>query len=759
MPESPPHRPRNIILLSDGTGNGASSLFKTNVRRLYEALDLADPSNPLEPRQFAFYDDGVGVSGFRPLALAGGAFGYGLARNVREIYAFLCRTYQDGDRIHAFGFSRGAFTIRIVIGLVMSQGLVRHQGDEAAFDRAVRAAYREYRRERHNRGQLFVRLRPLRDRILQGWHGLTLGKHVKVYDKSDNVMPDGIAFLGVWDTVDAYGLPIEELVRAIDRFILPLNMADANLNPNVRRARQALALDDQRQTFHPRLWNEEGEGEDRIRQVWFAGMHADVGGGYPDDGLAHVTLDWMLTEVERALPGPDGLRVRPEARQAIRARADENAPIHDSRRGLASYFRYRPRDIEILRDQPGHKGAPFRVWIEKPLLHESVLRRIQTGHDGYAPISARLDFKVALVGGGCQPLAAYRRLDKPPETAAFDRGRRGVFNFVWWRRITYFLALAITLAIAAFPLWLGAQGCADFACALSPLIQAAGGLLPGMLSGWVATAAANPATLLVAGLLLFGVNLAGSRLDRRIREQMRLVWSSHSGLPPLAPDLPPPASVGPINARVEKLRTHGSYIAFWNVARRSVLPAAAGLVTLCLADALVSVSGMSVAQSWGFVCATGRPAEPPRPLPSSICHDTGKILEAGARYAVTVTIPAAEPWLDDTIPASPNGLTRPGGPVMALAAPWRRHWGEPWFKLMARIGAGGAASLAPDWRLVSEGGEQRYRAELTAPRGGPLFLYVNDAVPWGLTWYFYGNNQGSARVSVELLSRAHPPGP
>jgi len=104
---------KNIILLSDGTGNSSSSLFKTNVWRLFQILDL---SNPL--RQIAFYDDGVGTSSFKPLALLGGIFGVGLKRNVIAIYSFCCRNYAAGDKIFGFGFSRGAFTIRVVAGFI-----------------------------------------------------------------------------------------------------------------------------------------------------------------------------------------------------------------------------------------------------------------------------------------------------------------------------------------------------------------------------------------------------------------------------------------------------------------------------------------------------------------------------------------------------------------------------------------------------------------------------------------------------------------
>ena len=109
---------RNIILLSDGTGNSAAKLNKTNVWRLYQALELSDGS------QIAFYDDGVGTSGFKPLKLLGGALGVGLARNVRDLYRLLCQHYLGpdkdyaGDRIYIFGFSRGAFTARILADLI-----------------------------------------------------------------------------------------------------------------------------------------------------------------------------------------------------------------------------------------------------------------------------------------------------------------------------------------------------------------------------------------------------------------------------------------------------------------------------------------------------------------------------------------------------------------------------------------------------------------------------------------------------------------
>src|SRR4051794_18424421 len=138
---SPPTKPRKIAVFSDGTGNSASKLFKTNVWRMYEAVELGETA--LDPEQLVFYAEGVGNSGFRPLAILGGVFGWGLKRNVLALYAFLCRNYRKGDEIYAFGFSRGAFTIRVLIGLIDRQGLVPYR-DEAALSHQMYDAYRAY---------------------------------------------------------------------------------------------------------------------------------------------------------------------------------------------------------------------------------------------------------------------------------------------------------------------------------------------------------------------------------------------------------------------------------------------------------------------------------------------------------------------------------------------------------------------------------------------------------------------------------------
>ena len=136
---------RNIVLLSDGTGNSAAKVWRTNVWRTFEALDLSGND------QVAFYDDGVGTSTFKPWAILGGAFGFGLKRNVIDIYKFACRNYSDeSDDLYGFGFSRGAFTIRVVIGLILqSRAGVRRQRKPNSTRRPSRPTA-QYRRERYH---------------------------------------------------------------------------------------------------------------------------------------------------------------------------------------------------------------------------------------------------------------------------------------------------------------------------------------------------------------------------------------------------------------------------------------------------------------------------------------------------------------------------------------------------------------------------------------------------------------------------------
>jgi uncharacterized protein (DUF2235 family) len=130
----------NIVLLSDGTGNSSASPFKTNVWRLYQAIDIMPPADDTLPRQIVYYDNGVGTENFKPLAALGGALGIGVWQNVKDLYAFVCRNFQPGDQIYGFGFSRGAFTMRLLMGLIGKCGILKTIS-EADLTYCVQMAY------------------------------------------------------------------------------------------------------------------------------------------------------------------------------------------------------------------------------------------------------------------------------------------------------------------------------------------------------------------------------------------------------------------------------------------------------------------------------------------------------------------------------------------------------------------------------------------------------------------------------------------
>ena len=480
---------RNIVVLSDGTGNGAAKRHGTNVRRLYDALDLHRPD------QLAFYDDGVGSQEFLPLKLLGGVFGYGLKRNVLQMYAFLCRAYQEAgengnpDRIYLFGFSRGAFTVRVLAGMLAHCGLYTAFDDERDLARVTRHNYRAFlsRFERGWAYQVYRRLKGTSDQAKGDCH------------------PD-IEVIGVWDTVDAYGLPIDELAIIWDRFVYPIRFPDHDLARNVKRALHAVSVDDERLTFHPLLWNEGGAvqhgGEDNpeIEQVWFPGVHSDVGGGYPESELALLSLDWMMGKVEATAANGRGLHFIPGARGRIKAHSDWHGKQHDSRSGLAAYYRYKPRDVESLCNDP--RGL---VSIAQAKIHRSVLERIRGGFSGYAPTGLPERYTM-VVSDGTPPVY---------ESTEERRNRReamnGALDVVFWRRWLYGALLVATVALLASRFFLPYQeggACDGSACLVDPVLSAVQSLLPGIAGGWFEALRQNASWLwgfLLAFLVLFRI--------------------------------------------------------------------------------------------------------------------------------------------------------------------------------------------------------------------------------------------------------------
>jgi uncharacterized protein (DUF2235 family) len=752
---------KNIVLLSDGTGNSAGKFFKTNVWRLYQALDLSRTDGQGRPTQIAYYDDGVGTSAFKPLALLGGAFGWGLKRNVIDLYTFLCRNYQDQyldanggllldakgepvrDSIYAFGFSRGAFTIRVLTGLIHSQGLVKARSEEDLRQLATQA-FREYRRAYKTVTRVETVARKARD----------VANAMMPFQKAQatrKISAPDIQFLGLWDTVAAYGLPIDELTRAWN-WVFPLSVPDRELCRNVKRACHALALDDERNTFHPVLWNEENlPNEANIRketttQVWFAGMHASVGGGYPDDALAHVSLEWMLGEAEHA-----GVKFKADALKDLKAAKDAYGKLHDSRQGLGGLYRYMPRKLERLTNDDDDETN--RVVIARPKIHESVFQRIDKGTDAYAPIVLPARYAVVDSAGaihdqpvsGSAPVPIESRNEADARVALQEK----VWDLVWWRRGVYFSTVLVAGLLAIFPLlWPPLATCQSSLCGLAWLINALGGVLPSAAAPWLDAWETNPRQFYTLVAVLAGLLLLGGWLKVRGGDAMRAIWKRSAG-----------ASAAEPGGLVFSLRTSRPYIWWWKAMKWFVLPAAAGVVSGFLVVAAASQALFALVSSTGAICsrtpgersAAAESIENARFPTNSVCWASGFNVRQGVRYRITLKI--EEAWRDNGTPTNVHGYGRAESSGMKrVALPFRRYLSESWFKPVARIGHRGSDEypLQPSDALNLDTTGGTLIAEFTARRNGELFLFVNDVVwPLPAAWQtHYANNAGTALVSV-----------
>jgi uncharacterized protein (DUF2235 family) len=742
-------RTKRIIVLSDGTGNSAARVWRTNVWRIYQSLDLSNG------RQLALYDDGVGTSSFKPLAVLGGAFGWGLKRNVLDLYRFVCRNWQDGAEVYGFGFSRGAFTIRVVMGLIASQGLVPFSS-EAQLKRDAAAAYRDYRRKYTTALIWLVEGgRALRDVLLGLWNPLL---RRAPYDPARNREVPSIEFLGLWDTVAAYGAPIDEMVRGVSLWLWPLSLPDRKLSHKVKRARHALALDDERTTFFPVLWTERDEPtaanirDERISQVWFSGVHSNVGGGYPDDALAHVSLHWMMTEAEKV-----GLEFKKGVIEEMRLASDEDGRLYDSRYGLASYYRYCPRKIVELSHDWFSDTEHDEVEIAVPKIHESMFLRLRRGARAYAPVGLPADYAVVTAAG-----AILRGADNPYETpqqaAARVRLQERVWNLVWGRRVTYFGTLFVTLYLLLLP-WIHGNdsGPASPWSFLSGPIRVAGGLVPEQAREWVEGFAVNPGRFSFWGAVVVGLMVAGRWIERRINDRMRSLW------------LNGPATAAPPADRLYRMRTHPWYRAVFRVGKRHVLPTIFAALIVLLIAAAASQTASVITGSLGFQCY-GHASPVPVDTPvirddfrtNAFCWASGAKLEANGRYRITIDmLDSIEPWADDGTPVRDLAGFDTPFTLKLLALPFRRWPSQQWFRPIARIGSMGTDEYAltppdsPSAPGFAASGPKRLVSYVKPLTTGELFLYVNDIqveFP-GLRTRFYRQNSGTARVTVELLRR------
>ena len=323
--------PKNIVVFSDGTGQKGGEGANTNVYKLYNMVE--DRTSD----QVAFYDPGLGTNWRK---LTGYVSGGGVSKNILDCYEFIFENYEAGDHIYLFGFSRGATTVRSLSNFIHLFGILPRARKDL-----IKRAWSIYKikneKKRNAAAKAFI------------------AKH--------HTMWANIKFLGVWDTVAALGIPWKRLDNLVDKIpFFRHQFQDLRLSESVENAYHALAIDDERRVFHPTLWhvnNCHGDtllcDHQSIRQVWFSGMHTDVGGGYDKQGLSDIALDWMMDMAVR-----HDLKIYPKHKVSTAPNPDGH--MHDSREGRLKKMLY---------------SRKVRSWNSaiygKPVVHESVLMRMK----------------------------------------------------------------------------------------------------------------------------------------------------------------------------------------------------------------------------------------------------------------------------------------------------------------------------------------------------------------------------------------------
>jgi Uncharacterized alpha/beta hydrolase domain (DUF2235) len=299
---------KRLIVCFDGTWNAADSeKAETNVARIYRAIRANSGDDNIH--QLAFYERGVGTTMNKAINLFAGATGLGVGDNIRSAYLNLAKNYLPGDEIYLFGFSRGAFSARSLAGLIGACSLLKRQSLDA-----IHKAWTFYREAKDRNPQAFQ-----------------LSSGAEIHDDVS------IKFLGVWDTVGALGVPVGLLGSKLSGEVFQFH----NTTPSriVKHASHALAIDEKRDEFVPTFWTGTVPEGSTIEQVWFAGCHSDVGGGYDERRIADIPLRWMAKRAESQGLQLDWISgALPPKDEQIGALT----PIHDSRDSYSTKDRLTP---------------------------------------------------------------------------------------------------------------------------------------------------------------------------------------------------------------------------------------------------------------------------------------------------------------------------------------------------------------------------------------------------------------------------------
>jgi uncharacterized protein (DUF2235 family) len=332
---------KRIAIFCDGTWNTPDKLeegkpCQTNVVKLAKAL--SSKSGEGIP-QIMFYDPGIGTEGGLFKRVIDGATGNGISENILQAYRFLIKNYSPGDELFFFGFSRGAYTVRSLAGLIRNSGILKiDQLDK------INRAYNIYqsRKPEHHPKEI------------------ESGLFKKTFAVEEHTQ---IKFIGVWDTAGALGNPLflKRLSRRRNQF------HDTKLSSRISHAYQALSIDEKRRNFKPTFWYQNPDTKDQIlEQVWFSGVHSDVGGGYPlkQSGLSDKALKWMMGKAQNCGLKFDEININPQS-------VDK---IHKSYRGFYKLLPPYNRKIGIPEPKKGEKKESVHLSVKEKYNNDSSYR-------------------------------------------------------------------------------------------------------------------------------------------------------------------------------------------------------------------------------------------------------------------------------------------------------------------------------------------------------------------------------------------------
>jgi uncharacterized protein (DUF2235 family) len=417
---------RNIVICCDGTGNEISENI-SNVLKLYRCLRKTDKTTP---HQMVFYDPGVGTLS-RPnpwhklkqdfSAIMGLATGYGLDDKVLQSYLFLVRNYQEGDQIYLFGFSRGAYTVRVLAGLIHKVGLI--SPEQANLAGSGLTSYKQISTDDEPApGTALQALTDAGD--AEGPLPATKDDQAAQFARILSTRWPTIRFVGVWDTVASV------IVPRPDRFYWPSveELAYTLHNPSVQTFRQAMSIDERRCMFRLKKWDQpqtfmhnrfndaKAEPQDHL-QVWFAGVHSDIGGGYPElqSAMSKYPLIWMIDEAIKC-----GLAVNPATvHQLAWGVPRKGSPfqyvepdfrgkddLHDSLKGAWWILEFIPKLAKYKEWPRRHPHFGFYIPEGEPrlipddaLIHESVVKRMEAV-PSYRPVNFPLRYQTVAMPSG-----------------------------------------------------------------------------------------------------------------------------------------------------------------------------------------------------------------------------------------------------------------------------------------------------------------------------------------------------------------------